>query len=67
MLVNLLLVHNCSKMLAHLPHQRHGPLLEITYILPVFSVMTLHYHRLDQISSLVQANVNLEDMKQLCR
>ena len=29
--------------------------------------MTLHYHRLDQISSLVQANLSLEDMKQLCR
>ena len=42
-----------------------GPLLEISYI-PLLSVMTLHYHRLYQISSL-EANLSLEDLKQLCR
>ena len=46
------------------PNQLKGPLLEITYI-PLLSVTALHYHRLDQISSLVQANLSLEDMKQL--
>ena len=39
--------------------------LEISYI-PFLSVMTLHYHRLYQISSL-EANLSLQDMKQLCR
>ena len=42
-----------------------GPLLEISYI-PLLSVMTLHYHRLYQISCLA-ANLSLEDLKQLCR
>ena len=43
-----------------------GPLLvEISYI-PLLSVMTLHYHRVYQISSL-EANLSLEDLKQLCR
>ena len=42
-----------------------GSLLEISYI-PLLSVMTLHYHRLYQISSL-EANLSLEDLKQLCR
>ena len=42
-----------------------GPLLEMSYI-PLLSVMTLHYHRLYQISSL-EANLSLEDLKQLCR
>ena len=42
-----------------------GPLLEISYI-PLLSVMTLHYHRLYQISSL-EANLCLEDLKKLCR
>ena len=45
----LLLVQNWSKM-AHLPQQQ-GPFLEISYIL-LFSIMTLHYRRLYQISSL---------------
>ena len=46
------------------PNQQQGPLLEISYI-PLFYVMsTLHYHRLYQISSL-EANLSLEDMKQL--
>ena len=38
---------------------------ELLYI-PLLSVMTLHYHRLYQISSLA-ANLSLEDLKQLCR
>ena len=46
------------------PNQQQGPLLEISYI-PLLSVTsTLHYHRLYQISS-VEANLSLEDMKQL--
>ena len=44
-------------------NQQQGPLLEISYI-PLLSVMTLHYHRLYQISSL-EANLSLEDMKYL--
>ena len=28
---------------------------------------TLHYHRLYQISSSLEANSSLEDMKQLCK
>ena len=48
------------------PNQQQGPLLEISYI-SLFSVMTtLHYHRLYQISSSLEANSSLEDMKQLC-
>ena len=47
------------------PNQQQEPLMEISYI-PLLSVMaTLHYHRLYQISSL-EANLSLEDMKQLC-
>ena len=42
-----------------------GPLLEILYI-PLLSVMTLYYHRLYQFSNL-EANLSLEDLKQLCR
>ena len=42
-----------------------GSLLKISYI-PLLSVMALHYHRLYQISSL-EANLSLEDPKQLCR
>ena len=42
-----------------------GLLLEISYI-PLLSVMTLHYHGECQISSL-EANLSLEDLKQLCR
>ena len=46
------------------PSQQQESLLEISYI-PLLSVMsTLHYHRLYQISSL-EANLSLEDMKQL--
>ena len=33
--------------------------------IPLLSVMTLHYHRLYQISSLA-ANLSLEVLKQLC-
>ena len=43
-----------------------GPLLEISYRDPPLSVMILYYHRLYQISSL-EANLILEDLKQLCR
>ena len=61
----LLLVKNWGKMAPICPNQQQGPLLEISYI-PLLSVMTtLHYHRLYQISSL-EANLSLEDMKQLC-
>ena len=57
----LLLVQNWGKIC---PSQQQGHLLEISYI-PLLSVMsTLHYHRLYQISSL-EANLSLEDMKQL--
>ena len=42
-------VQNCGKM-SHLSQQQR-PLLEISYIL-LFSIMTLYYHRLNQISSL---------------
>ena len=34
--------------------------------IPLLSVMTLHYHRLYQISSLA-VNLSLEDLKYLCR
>ena len=48
------------------PNQQQGPLLEISHI-SLFSVMTtLHYHRLYQISSSLEANSSLENMKQLC-
>ena len=40
------------------PNQQQGPVLEISY-------HRLSYHRLYQISSL-EANLSLEDMKQLC-
>ena len=57
----LLVVQNWAKM-AHLPQPATGePFLEISYI-PLLSVMTLHYHRLYQISSL-EANLSSEDMK----
>ena len=36
-----------------------------SYISLLFVMTTLHYHRLYQISSL-EANLSLEDMKQLC-
>ena len=61
----LLLERNWGKMV-HCPNQQQqGLLLEISYI-PLLSVMTLHYHRLYQISSL-EANLSLQDMKQLCQ
>ena len=48
--------------MAHLPQPTQpGPLFEISYI-PLLSVMTLHYHRLHQISS-YEANLSSEDMK----
>ena len=40
------------------------PLLEISYIL-LLSVMTLYYDRVYKISGL-EANLSLEDLKQLC-
>ena len=43
------------------PNQQEGPLLEISYI-PLLYVMTLHYHRIYQVSSL-EANLSSEDMK----
>ena len=57
----LLVVQNWGKM-AHLPQPatQQESLLEIPYI-PLLSVMTLHYHRLYQISSL-GANFISEDM-----
>ena len=64
--VKMLLVQNWGKM-AHLPQPTTGAsfLLEISYI-SLFSVMTtLHYHRLYQTSSSLEANSSLEDMKQL--
>ena len=42
-----------------------GSLLKISYI-PLLSLMTLHYHGVYKISSL-DANLSLEDLKQLCR
>ena len=42
------------------------PLLEISYIDPLLPVMILYNNRLYQISSL-EANLILEDLKQLCR
>ena len=64
MAAKLLLVQNWVKW-PICPNQQQVPLLEISYI-PLLSVMTtLHYHRLYQISSL-EANLSLEDMKQLC-
>ena len=44
-----MLLQNCGK-IVHLLQQQ-GPLLEISYVL-LFPVMTPHYHRLYQISSL---------------
>ena len=43
------------------PNQQQGPILEISCI-PLISVMTPHYNRLYQISSL-EANLISEDMK----
>ena len=61
----LLLVRNWGEM-APLPQPTTtGSSFEISYI-PLLSVMKLHYHRLYQISSF-EANLSLQDMKQLCR
>ena len=62
--VKMLVVQNWSKM-AHFLNQQQGPLLEISYIALLSVMTTLHDHRLYQISSL-EANLSLEDMKQLC-
>ena len=60
-LAKLLLVRNWGKM-THCPNQQQqGLLLEIS-----LSVIKLHYHRLYQILGL-EANLSLQDMKQLCR
>ena len=66
----MLLVENWGKM-AYLPQPTTCTsfLLEISYI-SLFSIMTtLHYHRLYQISSILEANSSLEDMNQVgeCR
>ena len=52
---------------AHLPQPTTRTSLgNFNSYIPLLSVMaTLHYHRLYQISSL-EANLSLEDMKQLC-
>ena len=59
-LPKVLVIQNWGKM-AHLPQPTTGTLREISYIL-LLSVMTLHYHRLYQISSL-EANFSSKDMK----
>ena len=53
--------------IAHLPQPTTGTSFgNFIYTTVLLSVMTtLHYHRLYQISSL-EANLSLEDMKQLC-
>ena len=63
----LLLVKNLGKNGAHLPQPTPRTSLgNFNSYIPLLSVMTtLHYHRLYQISSL-EANLSLEDMKQLC-
>ena len=53
--VKMLLVQNWGKM-AHLPQPTTGA---------SFVMTTLHYHRLYQTSSSLEANSSLEDMKQL--
>ena len=58
MTAKLLLVQIWGKM-AHLPQPT------ISFVLLLSVMTTLHYHRLYQISSL-EANLSLEDMKQLC-
>ena len=63
--VKLLLVQNWGKM-AHLPQpSTTGTLFRNFIYTTVVCMTTLHYHRLYQISNL-EANLNLEDMKQLC-
>ena len=63
MLAKLLVVRNWGNMAPCSNQQQQGLLLEISYI-PLLSIMTLHYHRLYKISSL-EANLSLQDMKQL--
>ena len=59
--VELLVVQNWGKM-AHLPLPTTGTFLKISYNIPLLSVMTIHYNRLYQISSL-EANFSSKDMK----
>ena len=61
-----LLVKNWGKNGAHLPQPTTRTSLgNFSSYIPLLSVMTtLHYHRLYQISSL-EANLSLEDMRQL--
>ena len=63
----LLLVKNWGKNGANLPQPTTRTSLgNFSSYIPLLSVMTtLHYHRLYQISCL-EANLSLEDMKQLC-
>ena len=63
----LLLVKNWGKNGAHLPQPTTRTSLgNINSYIPLLSVMTTtHYHRLYQISGL-EANLSLEEMKQLC-
>ena len=58
---------NWGKNGTHLPQPTTRTYLgNFNSYIPLLSVMTtLHYHRLYQISSL-EANLSLEDMKQLC-
>ena len=63
----LLPVKNWGKNGAHLPQPTTRTSLgNFNSYIPLLSVITtLHYHRLYQISSL-EANLSLEDMRQLC-
>ena len=64
----MLLVQNWGKM-THLPQPTTGTsfLWEISYISLFFVITTPYYPiRLYQISSSLEANSSLEDMKQLC-
>ena len=63
----MLLVQNWDKM-AHLPQPTTGTSfpLKISCISLISVMTTLHYHRLYQISSSLEATSSLEDMKQLC-
>ena len=63
-------VHACEAAVgagqnAHLLQLTTGTSFEISYI-PILSVMTPHYHRLYQISSL-EANLSSEDRLRFCR
>ena len=63
----LLPVKNSGQNGAHLPQPTTRTSLgNFSSYIPLLSVMTtLHYHRLYQTSSF-EANLSLEDMKQLC-